>query len=73
MDVAVIEPEFHHHGTVAVVIGVLSQEARYRGRDSPGRFRLAVVGVRDDWRLASVGLGPLPQARSEAVGTGAGR
>lgn len=75
MDVAVLEPEFPRHGTAAVVIGVLPQEARYQGRDSPGRFRvsLAVVGVRDDWRLASVRLGPLPQPRSAAVGRGAGR
>lgn len=49
-DVAVIEPELHHHATMTVVVGVLAQEASYQGRDSSGRFRvsLTVVGVHDN-------------------------
>jgi hypothetical protein len=74
-DLAVSDPELHHHGTAAVVVGVLAQDASYQGKDSSGRFRvtLTVVTGGKDWRLASVHLGLLPHPTPAGIGEGAGR
>ena len=47
------DPQVHHHGSAAVVIGVDAQDS--------GRFRLTLVAVRpaDRWLVAGVHIGPL--------------
>jgi ketosteroid isomerase-like protein len=58
------DPIVHDHGSAAVVIGVDAQQTTFGdNQDNSGRFRvsLAVVKVADEWRLASVHLGPLQQ------------
>ena len=58
---AIEDPQDRSHGTAAVVIGVLSQETSWQGRDNSGRFRATLVTVRppDRWLLANAHVGPL--------------
>ena len=58
------DPQVHHHGSAAVVIGVDAQETSFRGGDNSGRFRLTLVAVRpaDRWLVAGVHIGPLQAA-----------
>lgn len=58
---AVEEPEVHHHGAAAVVVGVDAQRTCFAGGENSGRFRLTLVAVRsgDRWLVASVHIGPL--------------
>jgi ketosteroid isomerase-like protein len=58
------DPVVHDHGSAAVVIGVDAQRTTFGdNQDNSGRFRvsLTVVKAADEWRLASVHLGPLQQ------------
>jgi ketosteroid isomerase-like protein len=56
------------HGDAAVVVGVATQRAVYRGQPQPvasGRFRVSQVAVRQGgaWRLAGLQYsGPIPDA-----------
>ena len=61
---AIEDPQVRDHGTSAVVVGVLAQETSVRGQDSSGRFRVTLVGVRDDdtWLLSHLHIGPLQGA-----------
>ena len=54
------DPQVHHHGSAAVVIGVDAQETSFRGGDNSGRFRLTLVAVRpaDRGLVAGVHIGP---------------
>lgn len=58
---AVTGPQVHEHGDAAVVVGVEVQETTFGEVDNSGSFRLTLVAVRtaDNWRVASVHLGPL--------------
>jgi hypothetical protein len=51
-------------GTAAVVVGVLTQETSFQGRDSSGRFRLTLVAARpgERWLLANAHIRPLQPA-----------
>jgi ketosteroid isomerase-like protein len=55
------DPLVRNYGTAAVVIGVLSQETSWQGRDNSGRFRVTLMTVRSPDRrlLANVHVGPL--------------
>jgi len=63
------DPQVRSYSTAAVVIGVLSQETSWHGRDNSGRFRVTLVTVRspDRWLLANAHVGPLqiPGGRSQ--------
>jgi ketosteroid isomerase-like protein len=58
---ALRDPQVHHHGDAAVVVGVLEQETSWQGRDNSGRFRVTLTAVRqaDRWLLAGAHIGPL--------------
>jgi ketosteroid isomerase-like protein len=60
---AVEDPQVRDYGGAAVLVGVLTQETSFRGRDNSGRFRLTLVAVHpaDRWLLANVHIGPLQQ------------
>jgi ketosteroid isomerase-like protein len=57
------DPVVHDHGSAAVVIGVDAQQTSFGGNDNSGRFRVSLTAVKtaDQWRVASVHLGPLQQ------------
>lgn len=61
---AVEDPDVRGYGQTAVVIGVLTQQTSYQGRDNSGRFRVTLVCVRpaERWLLANVHIGPLQPA-----------
>jgi ketosteroid isomerase-like protein len=58
---AVRDPQVHEHGSAAVVIGVLEQQTTFGDVDNSGRFRISLVAVPagEEWRVASVHIGPL--------------
>jgi ketosteroid isomerase-like protein len=60
---AVEDPQVRDYGTAAVVVGVLTQETSFQGRDNSGQFRLTLVAVRPDdrWLLANAHIGMLQQ------------
>jgi ketosteroid isomerase-like protein len=58
-DVAVRE-----YGPTTVVVGVVTQQASYQGRDASGRFRATQIAVRQDgmWKCAGLQFsGPIPE------------
>lgn len=58
---AISDVEIRDLGSVAVAVGVLTQNTTYQGRDNSGRFRISVVTIptTDGWRIASAHIGPL--------------
>ena len=55
------DPQVRLYGSAALVVGVLTQQTTYQGRDASGRFRVSLVAVRPAprWLLANVHIGPL--------------
>lgn len=53
--------EIREYGDCAVVVGVHSQKAEYRGKSVDGEFRSTHVAVRQDgrWLLAGIQLSPI--------------
>jgi ketosteroid isomerase-like protein len=53
------------YGPTAVVVGVVTRRATYRGRDTSGRFRVTQIAVRQEdgrWRCAGLQFsGPIPE------------
>lgn len=62
-DLRISDVEVREHGDVAMLVGLQTQAATYRGHPSHGRFRLSMTLHRRDtqWRVLGVQLsGPLP-------------
>jgi hypothetical protein len=57
------QPQVHDHEAAAVVVGALTQQTSFGGRDNSGRFRLTVTAVRGagGWLIASLHIGPLQE------------